>query len=304
MAMLAGLVPIFLILGLGVVARRFGLLDDASATGLNRLVVYIALPALFIAKVGTAPLESALSVRLMFATAVVSAAATLLALGWARALRLPPSHRGALAQGAVRGNIVYFTFPLILTTYGDDALRLAAVTATVLIPVMNLLAVAALELYRPAGSKDTHIILRVIGNPIVIGALASLLLALVHWRPWGWLDTTLNALADLAFPGALLALGAQLEVGQWRKLWHSLAAASVVKLALMPAAGWWLLRLLGASPGEIAVGVLLLAAPTAVASHSVAADLGGDVELAGSCVLVTTVLSVATYVVWVLLLGS
>jgi malate permease and related proteins len=304
MTMLAGLVPIFLLLGLGVVTRRFGLLDEASATGLNRLVVYIALPALFIAKVGTSPLASALSLRLMLATSVISAAATLLALGCARALRLPPSHSGALAQGAMRGNIVYFTFPLILTVYGDDGLRLAAVTSTVLVPVMNLLAVAALELYRPRGSKDTHIVLRVLANPIVVGALAGLLLAIVHWRPWGWLATTLNALADLAFPAALLALGAQLEVGHWRRLWRSLAAASVIKLVLMPAAGWWLLRLIGASPREIAIGVLLLAAPTAVASHSVAAELGGDPDLASSCVLVTTVLSVATYVGWVLLLGN
>ena len=80
--------------------------------------------------------------------------------------------------------------------------------------------------------------------------------------------------------------------------------AAVIKLLLMPVGGWWLLKLLGASPIETAVGVLMLAAPTAVASHSVAAELGGDLELASSCVLVTTVLSVATYVVWVLLLSS
>jgi predicted permease len=34
----------------------------------------------------------------------------------------------------------------------------------------------------------------------------------------------------------------------------------------------------------------------------VAASLGGDIDLASSCVLVTTVLSVVTYVGWVLLL--
>jgi predicted permease len=72
----------------------------------------------------------------------------------------------------------------------------------------------------------------------------------------------------------------------------------------MPAVGWWFLKLLGASPGEIAIGVLLLAAPTAVASHPIAADLGGDIDLASSCVLVTTVLAVPTYVLWVLLLPS
>jgi predicted permease len=301
---LAGLVPIFLLLGLGVVARRSGILNDASATGLNRLVVYFALPALFIAKVGTSPLESALSPRLMVVTVVTVALATVLALAYGRLAQLPAPQRGALAQGAMRGNIVYFTFPLILSLYGDAGLRLAAVTSTVLVPAMNLLAIAALELYRPPGPKDRHIVVRVIGNPIVVGALLSLVLALAHWRPWGWLGTTLNALADLAFPGALLALGAQLEMGHWRRLWRSLGVASALKLVVMPALGWWALREVGASAQEIAIGVLLLAAPTAVASHSVAADLGGDVDLSSSCVLVTTVLSVGTYVGWALLLAG
>ena len=78
--MLAGLVPVFLLLGLGVFARRIGLLDEASATGLNRLVVYFALPALFIAKVGTAPLESAFSPRVILVTVAIVAAATGLGL--------------------------------------------------------------------------------------------------------------------------------------------------------------------------------------------------------------------------------
>jgi predicted permease len=300
----AGLVPIFLLLGLGVFARRSGILNETSAMGLNRLVVDFALPALFIAKVGTSPLEAALSPRLMIVTVAMIGVATVLALAYARAARLPPAQRGTLAQGAMRGNIVYFTFPLILSLYGDDGLRLAAVTATVLVPAMNLLAVAVLERYRPVGASKGHVVLRVLANPIVVGALLSLVLAAAHWRPWGWLGSALNALADMAFPGALLALGAQLEVAQWRSLWRSLGVASGIKLILMPAAGWWFLKLIGASPHELAIGVLLLAAPTAVASHPIAADLGGDVDLASSCVLVTTVLAVPTYVLWVLLLPS
>ncbi len=302
MSTLAGLVPIFLLIGLGVVARRTAILDEASATGLNRLVVYFALPALFIAKVGTSPLESALSPRLMGVTVGTVVLAMLLGLAYGSVAKLPPAQRGALTQGAMRGNIVYFTFPLILSLYGDEGLRLAAVTATVLVPAMNLLANAALELYRPPGQGHRHFVVRVLSNPIVIGALLSLALAIAHWRPWGWLGSTLNALADLAFPAALVALGAQLELTRWRTLWRSLAVASALKLVLMPALGWWALVALGADRQEIAIGVLLLAAPTAVVSHSVAVDLGGDVDLSSSCVLVTTVLSVATYVGWALLL--
>ena len=103
MTTLAGLVPIFLLLGLGVVARRLAILNDAAAMGLNRVVVYFALPALFIAKVGTSPLESALSPRLMVVTVAMVGLATVLALWYARAAALPPPQRGALAQGGLAG---------------------------------------------------------------------------------------------------------------------------------------------------------------------------------------------------------
>ena len=294
----------FLLLGVGVACRRFGLLNEVSANGLNAVVANLALPALFVIKVGGSPLEAGLSLRAMGVTVAVTAIAAAVALAIAAVWRLPRSQRGVFAQGALRGNIVYFTFPLILTTYGADGLHLAAVTSTVLIPAMNLLAVAALEAYRPAGATDTHIAVRVLVNPMVVGALLGLALGLAGWHPWGWLATSLNALADFAFPGALLALGAQLEVRRLRAMWRPLSAVSAVKLVAMPALGWWAMRLFGAPHRELAIAVLLLAAPTAVASHSVAADLGGDPELAGSCVLFTTLLSVATYVAWVFLLRA
>jgi hypothetical protein len=297
-----GLLPVFLLLALGVGCRRFGLLNETSATGLNALVANLALPALFVIKVGGSPLEAALSPRAMLVTVGVTVLAAALGLAVAIAWRLPPSQRGVFAQGALRGNIVYFTLPLILTTFGSDGLHLAAVTSTVMIPAMNLLAVAALEAHRPAGTAKTHVVVRVLANPMVVGALLGLALGAAGWKPWGWLATTLNALADLAFPGALLALGAQLEVRRLQAMWRPLTAVSLIKLVAMPALGWWLMLLLGASHLEVAVAVLLLAAPTAVASHSVAADLGGDPELAGACVLFTTIVSAATYVGWVILL--
>ena len=49
------------------------------------------------------------------------------------------------------------------------------------------------------------------------------------------------------------------------------------------------------------MGVLLLAAPTAVASYPVAADLGGDTDLAGASVVISTLAATVSYVGWALL---
>jgi hypothetical protein len=209
-----------------------------------------------------------------------------------------------LAQAASRGNLAYVAFPVILGAYGDAGLRLAAVTAAALFPVMNFLGVGALEAARGERESVVRLALRVVKNPLVACSLAGLGLAAVGWRPWGWLATTLQVLSDFALPAALLSLGAQLSLAAWHGVWKPAAAATVLKVAVQPALALVALRALGLPPLETAVGALLMAAPTAVASYPVAAELGGDTDLAGACVVATTIAAVPAYLVLAVLLAS
>lgn len=304
MSVLGGLVPVFLLLALGHLARRWGLLDATAAAGLNRLVANLALPALLLAKIGTSPLEANFSPPLL---AVALGGTVLAAAGtWfgGRLARLPGPVLGVATQAAMRGNIAYLSFPLILASYGEAGLRMAAVTASLLIPTMNLLGAAALLLAKPGQAGVLVTSLKVLANPLVASALAGLGLAALGWQPWPWLGTTLKTLGDFALPGALLALGSQLQPGSLGGLWQRAAAATAVKLLFLPAFGFWLLTAWRRPPLEVAVGVLMLAAPTAIASYPVAVDLGGDADLAGACVLVSTLSCAFTYACWKLVLPT
>ena len=301
MAVLPGLIPVFVLVVLGIAARRIGLLSEAAAAGLNRLVANLALPALLILKIGTADLRQSFSGVLVATTSGVLLATTALTLVVAAIWGLPGPQRGVLAQAAMRGNMVYLGFPVILATLGDPGLEQAAVTVAVLVPLMSLVSVAVLEACRHGWALVPAVVLRLVANPLVVGALGGLVLAAFAWHPWPWLRSTLGILSDFALPGALLALGAQLRLGHWGGVWKPALAASVVKLGLQPALTWWLLDLFGLRDLPLAVGVLLLAAPTAVASYPVAADLGGDTDLAGAAVVLSTLAGLATYVGWSLL---
>ena len=303
MAVLSGLLPVFLILALGVAARQWGLVGEASAAGLNRLVANLALPALLVLKIGTSRLDTSFSAPLVGGTVLVTVVVALVGLAIARLWGLPGKQRGVLAQAGMRGNLAYVAFPVVLATLGEAALSQAAVTAAVLIPVMNLLAVGVLEMNRTDRAVPIkRLLVRVMANPLVVGAFVGLLLAAARWQPWRWLHATLGILADFALPGALLALGAQLRLRQWRSVWRPTAAAGLLKLVALPAAGWWMLNALGVGGSGFSVGILLLAAPTAVASYPVAAELGGDTDLAGSCVVTSTMGAFVAYVGWALLL--
>jgi len=300
---LSGLLPVFLILALGIAARRFGLLDALAAAGLNRLVANLALPAFLLSEIGTSTLRVSLSPRLVGTVLGTTVVVTLLALGAGLLMRLPAPQRGVMAQAAMRGNVAYVGFPVILAALGQAGLRSAAVTAALLIPLMTLIGVTVLEHFRQQHDRPGFLLLKVFGNPLVVASLLGLLLAALEWRPWGWLARTLGVLADFALPAALLALGAQLEIRRWRGVWRQAAVATLLKVVLLPLLGWWLLVELGAPAAETAVGVLLLATPTAISSYPVAAELGGDTDLAGACILLTTVVSFVVFAGWSLLLG-
>ena len=305
MNVLNGLVPVFLLLGTGVASRQMGLITEEASVGLNRLVANLALPALFIVTIGTSDLHRSFSTALVATTSGLLVATTLVALVAAVALRLPRRQRGVLAQAAMRGNLAYVAFPVILGAFGEAGLQQAAVTSAILIPLMNLLAVGALEANR--GERVEAIVpllRRVLANPLVISALAGLALASFGWQPWGWLGRTLGILSDFALPGALLALGAQLKIGAWGGLWRPTVLATALKLIVQPLAALWLLRAFGVAGVSLGVGVLLLAAPTAVASYPVAAELDGDTDLAGACVLTTTLAGVVAYLAWSLVLAG
>ena len=303
MTILSGLLPVFLILALGVAARRVGLVDAVAAAGLNRLVANLALPAFLVVEIGTSTLRVSLSPRLVGAVLATTVVVTLLALGVGLLMKLPTRQRGVLAQASMRGNVAYVGFPVILAALGQAGLRSAAVTAALLIPLMTLIAVVVLEHFRTQHDRRGFLLLKVFGNPLVVASLLGLVLAAAEWRPWGWLERTLNVLADFALPAALLALGAQLEIRRWRGVWRQAATAALLKVIVLPLLGWWLLVELGSSAAETAVGVLLLATPTAISSYPVAAELGGDTDLAGACVLLTTAAAFVVFAGWSLLLG-
>lgn len=299
MSVLNGVVPAFLIIGLGVLARRRRWVDEPFVRQLNRVIYLLAIPALLLRLLGRVELGATFSLELVAACSAATLVVAGVAVVVARWRREPPERRGVFVQGAVRGNLAYMAFPVIFAAAGEHALSIAAVTAAVLIPLQNLVGVGALV--AAGDSRGKEFLRLLLLNPVVLGVAGGLLWAVSGWHAWAWLDTFLRLLGSLAMPGALLTVGAQLRLEGVRGHARSAGFASVLKLAAVPALGLLLLTWLGVTGTARLVGVLLLAAPTAVASTAVAQELGGDLEFAGSIVVLSSLGSFAGFVLWGLL---
>jgi predicted permease len=297
---LSGIVPVFMIIGLGVFARRMGWIDEPFVVQLNRVIYLLAIPALLVHLIGRAELGESLSGPLVLACA----AATLVVgvVTWLGALwgGSAPDRRGVLVQAAVRGNLAFIGFPVILATGGESALRLAAVTAAVLIPFQNLVSITALAAGR--GGRAATFVRVLLLNPVVLGVCGGVLWSVSGWPGWLWLNSFLDILSGLALPGALLAVGAQLQLEGLRADLRPSVVVAALKLVAVPALGWCALTLLDVDTTGVLVGVFLLAAPTAVVSAAIAQGMGGDADLARAAIVASSLASFPSYIVWALVL--
>jgi len=144
MPVLQGIVPVFLLAGLGTLARHLGWAGPRFVSDLNRIIYWFAVPALLLRLLGTARLGEAFDPRMLGSCLAATAFGGIVAWVGAGLTREPGPRNGVLVQAAIRGNLVFMGFPVVFAASGTGGLTVAAVVAGVLIPFQNVLAVGAL----------------------------------------------------------------------------------------------------------------------------------------------------------------
>jgi predicted permease len=292
--------PILLILALGAALTASGFLSGAFSAALNRVVYWVALPALIIAKLSSARFSGeSLPVLLGVFTAATLLTALLAAVG-CRFLGVSRRDSGTLVQGAFRGNLAYIAIPILAYSFSDlpraeqaSALSLSFVVLGPVMVLYNILAVYFLQRSDADGARIGARLLfgRMAKNPLILAALLGLLLNPLTGPLPVPLNRTLETLGQLAIPGALLCIGSSLSRLNLQGNKTAIVATSLIKVAAVPV--FVALLAMPFSLGEIELRLLLIfaAAPTAAASHVMAVEMGGNEDLAAGTIAVSTLLS-------------
>ncbi len=287
-------VPIFLVIFLGAGLKTWRLLPEGFWAPAERLVYTVLLPALLISTLASADL-SGLDVGAM---AGAIAAALLIMTGILLGLRPALAKSGpafaSLFQGATRMN-TYIGLSVAFAVHDTSGLAAAAVAVAVIVPLGNLLGVAMLARFGRCGTPSfaaaAGLILR---NPLIAACLIGIVMNVSGIGLPPVIGPLLDILARGALPLALLAVGAGLDLRAARAGGRSLAAATGLKLLVLPgitAAGCWLL---GVSPIATFVAVLFNGSPTSAASYILARQLGGDAPLMAGIITVQTACAMVT----------
>lgn len=299
--------PVFSVVVLGWLLRRWGLIDATFLKQTNRLVYYVCLPLLLFYKIGTADFFANFNGRLIFAS-IAAVTITFIASYCYTVIRdYPKNARGVFSQGAFRGNIAYVGLAITLNAYGEAGLTRAGILMGFLVPFLNLYAIFAL-LWPHRGDGEQRgagFWLRQIAlNPLILASFLGILWSFLALPIPLVVDRSLKIATGMTLPLALLAIGGGFSVERLRGDLVKAALASGAKLVWMPALAALLLIALDVKGMDLGIGVLIAGTPAATANYIMADQLKGDAELAGTIVMLTTLLSAATYTIALLILRS
>jgi len=299
--------PVFSVIALGWLLRRWEMIDAVFIKQTNRLVYYVCLPLLLFYKIGTADFFANFNGRLICAS-ILAVTITFVASYFYTVIRNYPNNaRGVFSQGSFRGNIAYMGLAITLNAYGETGLTKAGILMGFLVPFLNLYAILALLWphrgdgeHRGAGFWVFQIAL----NPLILASFLGTLWSFLALPVPLVFERSLNIATGMTLPLALLAIGGGFSVERLRGDLVMAFLASGAKTIWMPILAAFLLIAMGVEGMDLGIGVLIAGTPAATANYIMADQLKGDAELAGTIVMLSTLLSAATYTVALVILSS
>ncbi|MEQ6917945.1 AEC family transporter [Halomonas aquatica] len=270
---------------------------------MERLIYVLLFPAMLVSTLATAEVDEVPVARL--ALVLLGALLAFAALLWLARDRLRltmPAFTSAF-QGALRFN-TYVGVAGSAALHGSAGATTAAVAVALMVPVVNVLCVAAFISAGTLGSSSLGQSLSALTrNPLILACLAGIGLNLSGIGLPGWSQPGMELLGRAALPLGLVAVGVALRPTALLRVDRGVWAANLIKLGLMPAAVLALAHLLGLDPVTRDVALLFAALPTATSAYILARQLGGDAELMAALITGQTLLAMLTLPLWLRLAG-
>ena len=295
------IVPLFLIIAVGYTVKRLGWIGPEEVRRLNKVTFYTFMPVMLFYNIYTSDFSQA--VRLPYALFVVGAALGMVAVSFAVTLLAEkmPERRGVMIQAAFRSNFVLLGLPIAAELLPEGNLGVTALMVAIVVPIYNMMSVVVLEYFRGGKPKLGEVLLAVVKNPLILGSVAGLLVRALHITLPEVLVSFAGKMNSAATPLILLLLGASFETREIARYKKELLVCVGLRLVVFPGAILTLAAALGLRDIEFVTVLAMTAAPTAVNSFNMAQQLGGDSQLAGSAVVVSTAASFFTLFVWITL---
>ena len=300
--------PIFLVMVIGYILKQIGMLNDNFVTVANRFNFKVTLPFMLFRDISGVDIRAVFDIRYVLFCALVSTACFWIIWGGVKLFLKDQSMRGAFVQASFRSSAAVMGLAFIQNMYGSSAMGPLMIVSAV--PLYNIFSVIVLT-FEGAHSGEVDpkqkikaACINIAKNPIILGILAGLIVGLLGIDFPVIVDKTVNSVAQMATPLALITIGAGFEGRKALAKIRPTIAASMIKLVIqplifLPVAAWMGFR------GEQMIAILImLASPTTPSCYIMAKNMDNDGVLTASVIVMTTLLAAFTLTGWIFILKT
>lgn len=310
---LAGFAIIGIIIGVGFLLAQLKILDATAQGVLTRVAFYLASPALMVTVLGETDVHRLLSANLIASLGSVAVAATFAVLLTRLVWRREAGDTVIAGFCSAYVNAGNLGLPIAAYALGDAALIAPMLLAQMLVLQPAGLAVLDAVTHAPSpGISRGRLLLsrltRPLRNPLVVGSLVGLALALTGIRLPVAINAPLTLIGGMAVPCMLLAYGISLRLGPRPGAGEppiQVATLVSLKLVVQPIAAYLIGAYVAGLVGPDLLAVTVIAAlPTAQNVFTFAMRYNRGVILARDTIFVATLLSVPVILAITWLLAS
>lgn len=305
-------IPIFLTMVIGYILKNLNFMDEPFVRTLNSFNYKITLPILLFKDIaGSDFLEVWDTAYVLFCFFT-----TLFCIAFTWIITSKVYHKkdlvGEFVQASYRSSAAVLGIAFIQNIYGYAGMAPLMIIGTV--PLYNIAAVLILSFTGPEASgpsvrKPDCAALRksvkgILTNPIILGIVAGVLASLMPISFPAIISKTINNIAVLATPLALLGLGAGFEGKKALAKVKPTLICSFIKLLLWPALFLPVAAAIGFHNEKLVAILVMLGSPTTASCYVMAKNMKHEGVLTSSVVVTTTFLSAVTLTFWLYLLKS
>ena len=293
--------PMFIYIVIGAVINKLGMMSREENTRFNRILFTFFYPVLLFDNIYSADLAELIDGKLIgFALAFIAVSVMIITAVVVR-LEKGNAARGAMIQAIYRSNFVLMGIMVVSNIFGDEGLPVAAMMVTVVVPFFNFIAVLILEYFRGGKADLPRILINVLKNPLIIGALVGAVFSLAGIGLPGIVSDVLDGISAATMPIALIMLGVSFDPSVITAKRRNISVCVLGRLIVVPLIGLPLAALAGFRGPAFVTLLIMMASPTAVSSYPMAVAMDSDGEIAGSAVMISTPLSCLTLFMWLLI---
>ena len=296
--------PVFLVMVAGGILGKLGFLPKEFCKASDKLTFKVTLPIMLFLDMADVDMAHDFEPKFVLFCFGATLISILVIWALARTFMRDKTIIGEFVQASYRSSAAVLGVAFIQNIYGDAGMAPLMILGSV--PLLNIFAVLILMIESPQeqheAPRPAQLLYGVITNPILLGIIAGTIFSLLPVELPVIAEKTLDSLASLTTPLALLSIGASLEGPKALKKAGPTLVAALIKTVGLAAIFIPCALALGFREKELIALLIMLGSPTTPSSYVMAKNMGHEGVLTASAIAATTLLSALTLTGWIFIL--